>query len=354
MNINSRISDSNNILQTVLSQINKLPTPAFQSATLITPGASTKVAVYSGYYTTGDVRIAGDSKLIPENIKKGVSIFGVSGTFIGGNDVNDVKDLLEYPTNFENGTASYLRYYCFLSCSTLTSVSFPAATYIGFGAFMSCYNLKEAYLPQVDMLDQRVFYGCSSLSKVQLGKVTAIPSYAFMSCYSLTNTVLPSQISTIYSYGFAYCGFSQMPTIAKTIESGAFLRCSNLQTISCEHNELIGVSAFHYCISLKQVNLASTVTVSQNAFLDCSALSLVSASKLRYIGISAFHRCYSLSKIYLMGPSVCLLANSNAFSSTPIAGYSGNGSIYVPQSLVNTYKNSTNWAYFSSRIFAAN
>lgn len=351
MNINSRISDSNNILQTVLSQINKLPTPAFQSAALITPGASTKVAVYSGYYTTGDVRIAGDSKLISENIKKGVSIFGVSGTLIGG---SDAKDLLEYPTNFENGTASYLRYYCFLSCSTLTSVSFPAATYIGSGAFMSCYNLKEAYLPQVDMLDQRVFYGCSSLSKVQLGKINAIPSYAFMSCFSLTDIALPSQINRIYSYGFAYCGFSQMPTIAKTIESGAFLRCSNLQAISCEHNELIGVSAFHYCISLKQANLASTATVSQNAFLDCSALSLVSAPKLEYIGISAFHRCYSLSKIYLMGSSVCVLANSNAFSSTPIAGYSGNGSIYVPQSLVNTYKNNTNWTYFSSRIFAAN
>ena len=57
-----------------------------------------------------------------------------------------------------------------------------------------------------------------------------------------------------------------------------------------------------------------------------------------------------------MGSSVCQLLNSSAFYSTPIGGYSAEagtyGSIYVPSSLVASYKAATNWTYFSSRIVA--
>jgi hypothetical protein len=60
--------------------------------------------------------------------------------------------------------------------------------------------------------------------------------------------------------------------------------------------------------------------------------------------------------LYLTGSSVCALAHSNAFSSTPIGGYSTSagtyGSIYVPASLIDAYKTATNWTYFSSRFVA--
>ena len=48
--------------------------------------------------------------------------------------------------------------------------------------------------------------------------------------------------------------------------------------------------------------------------------------------------------------------NSNAFNNTPYAGYSNHFSgtpyIYVPASLVDTYKTATNWTYFSSYFSA--
>lgn len=52
-----------------------------QSGKTVTPGTSEQTAVASGRYTTGDVKVAGDSKLAAENIKSGVSIFGVLGTY---------------------------------------------------------------------------------------------------------------------------------------------------------------------------------------------------------------------------------------------------------------------------------
>lgn len=51
-----------------------------QAAKTVTPSAADQTAVDKGKYTTGDVTVKGDPDLIPENILKGVEIFGVVGT----------------------------------------------------------------------------------------------------------------------------------------------------------------------------------------------------------------------------------------------------------------------------------
>lgn len=53
-----------------------------QAAQTITPGAEDKT-IASGKYLTGDQTIKGDSNLVAGNIKSGVSIFGVSGSYSG-------------------------------------------------------------------------------------------------------------------------------------------------------------------------------------------------------------------------------------------------------------------------------
>lgn len=55
-----------------------------QDGTTITPGTAQKTAVASGRYTTGPVYVAGDANLKASNIKLGVSIFGVTGTYSVG------------------------------------------------------------------------------------------------------------------------------------------------------------------------------------------------------------------------------------------------------------------------------
>lgn len=54
-----------------------------QAAKTVTPSSSSQTAVASGVYTTGNVTVLGDSNLIPENIKSGISIFGVAGSYEG-------------------------------------------------------------------------------------------------------------------------------------------------------------------------------------------------------------------------------------------------------------------------------
>lgn len=57
-----------------------------QAAKTVTPTTSNQTAVSSGRYTTGAVTVAGDSDLVAGNIKKGVSIFGVTGTLETASD----------------------------------------------------------------------------------------------------------------------------------------------------------------------------------------------------------------------------------------------------------------------------
>lgn len=60
-----------------------------QGAQTITPGTSNKT-IASGRYLTGTQTIKGDANLVAANIKKGVSIFGVSGTNEGEDIVQKV------------------------------------------------------------------------------------------------------------------------------------------------------------------------------------------------------------------------------------------------------------------------
>lgn len=54
-----------------------------RSGETIRPSTSEQVAVGSGVYSTGTVWVEGDADLVPENIKRGVQIFGVQGTLDG-------------------------------------------------------------------------------------------------------------------------------------------------------------------------------------------------------------------------------------------------------------------------------
>jgi hypothetical protein len=74
-----------------------------QAAQTITPSTSDKT-IASGRYLTGTQTIKGDANLVAGNIKKGVSIFGVTGTHEGGTTPTGTLDITE------NGTYDVTQY----------------------------------------------------------------------------------------------------------------------------------------------------------------------------------------------------------------------------------------------------
>lgn len=80
-----------------------------QAAKTVTPSASSQTAVESGKYTTGAVMVAGDSNLVAGNIKSGVSIFGVNGSYEGsgsgsGGESNAFETATVYLDRFVNAS----------------------------------------------------------------------------------------------------------------------------------------------------------------------------------------------------------------------------------------------------------
>lgn len=77
----------------------------------ITPTTLNQTAISAGTYANGTITIAGDANLIADNIKKGVSIFGVAGSYegdsSGGIDTSDATataaDIVSGQTAYVNG-----------------------------------------------------------------------------------------------------------------------------------------------------------------------------------------------------------------------------------------------------------
>ena len=335
---------------------------AFQAAKTITPSATSQIAVSSGYYTGGDITVAGDSNLVADNIKSGVSIFGVSGNYAGSgsSDSGDtsIDGLIDGTlTSCANDRVTTIRNYAFYYCSSLTTVSFPVATSIGSSAFYYCRSLTTVSFPKVSIIGSSAFCCCSSLTMVSFPVATSIGMSAFYSCTRLTTVSFPVATS-IGSSAFASC--TSLTTVnfpvATSIGASAFYGCSSLTTVSFSKLSIIGGYAFASCRSLTTVSFPVATSISVGAFYSCTSLTTVSFPVATSIGASAFRGCFNLKSLYLTGSSICTLSNSNAFSSTPIGGYSTSagtyGSIYVPASLLTSYQTATNWTYFSSRFVA--
>lgn len=80
-----------------------LPT---NSGGIITPGTSQKTAVAAGKYTTAATYVAGDSNLVAANIKSGVSIFGVSGTYEGSGSSSETYNTQKLIQNVTSETSA--------------------------------------------------------------------------------------------------------------------------------------------------------------------------------------------------------------------------------------------------------
>lgn len=314
-------------------------------------------------------------KSCKENIKqaiidKGVDMTGVVFTEYaskiseiqtgeGGGDYLDIKEnLTTYNSNRE-----YIPDYAFVGCN-LQSVNLPKCKKIGQYAFEKT-PLTTIDLPECEEVGNNVFY-YSFLETVNLPKCKSIRDMAFY--YSKLSTINLPECENITYGGFMGC--ENLTTVdlpvCKTLSNDVFSYCYALSTINlpeCEHIEStgfnytaltevvlpkckkLGYSSLNNCEKLTSVDLPVCRNVGAWAFEFSRALQRVNIPICSSIDENAFGDCQSLTEVDLSKSYYCILQNEDCFYNSPISN--GNGSIYVHNSVLERFRNATNWTRYA-------
>lgn len=121
-----------------------------------------------------------------------------------------------------------------------------------------------------------------------------------------------------------------------------------LESVDLPNAEALGYMAFANCVELSTVNLPRCKAIGSECFAYCTNLREIDLPVVEFIGDYCFNES-GLESLTIRSPQVCE-AWSDMIFETPIEY--GNGYIYVPAELVDSYKSATNWSYYADQIRA--
>lgn len=200
--------------------------------------------------------------------------------------------------------------WAFASCDELRMVTLPTTLrYVGAYAFYGCTALNERLsIPAgVRYIGNSAFYGCRRLPEVSYGADSceymggSLSGTVFGNCTALKRIIVRAGVKTIPDY--AFCGLDALTTMTPLPSSLT----------------RIGAYAFAYCTSLKGdlVVPDSVVSIGECAFYQCHAVESVTLGRhLRQIGSRAFFQCIGLRTLTVRGYHPCDVMD-NTFSDVP-------------------------------------
>ena len=146
-----------------------------------------------------------------------------------------------------------------------------------------------------------------------------------------------------------------------SIGASAFYDCPSLASVELPVCTSIAHVAFYNCTSLTSVELPVCTSLENDAFHECTSLASVELGSIENIQSKTFYNNYSLTAVIIRTTyKVIGLSSTNAFQNcyhfygTVNATYNPDGLkdgyIYVPDTLVDSYKTATNWVTLADQI----
>lgn len=292
------------------------------------------------YYQTSSYWSYWSDKIVPYN---------ESDELIYPYEYANNTEITEIPLSKQNVTD--VEYNAFLGCTNLKSVSLPNCDEFYNGMFSSASNIKnsvEFINIGVRQLESNAFYGCTNLREFHAPNATIFGFNPIASCPNLSIISLPNIIGIYYDgyYTMGLYSLSNLETVnlhnCKAITRNCFWGDIKLRNVDLSNLESIPTQAFESCHSLEEIDLPKCVGISREAFNRCSALRTVRVPNLESWGESPFPYCDSLESVYI-GSRVTYVGGN-------CIPTSGSAKIYVPNDMVDTYKNGV-FSSYSSRIF---
>ena len=191
------------------------PAPAgnLQDKTVTPTTTEQEITADTGYSGLGTVTVEAvtseiDANIEAGNIKKDVSILGVTGTYTGGTE--EIGALIDGTITSVTSDVQTIKYAAFYGCTSLTSVNLPNVISINVMAFNGCTSLTNVNLPSATTIGTQdsqllgVFNGCTSLTNIYLPSATIIYDDAFRNCSNLTNAIFDN-LTEMRTYVFRSC-----------------------------------------------------------------------------------------------------------------------------------------------------
>lgn len=206
----------------------------------------------------------------------------------------------------------------FDGCAQLTSVTLPtAASSLPMNFFRNCTSLQSMVIPDNFInMQGAVFEGCTALTDVTLpGKCYLLGGSFFKGCTSLESVVVPDSYTLLGVNAFEGCTSLTSVTLPAATSS-------------------LPDGFFKGCTALAEFTLSEKIKTLNKSCLEGSGLSnIVFPSAVSSIKVDAFTNCASLAWVEFQGTTVPDVA-VGAFDTR----FLNEGIVYVPDSLVDTYK----------------
>ena len=174
----------------------------------ITP--STESQQYVGLYGQVDVNPVTssiDSNIQAGNIKQGVNILGVTGTF-----KDQANDIIDKSITTLDITTDLIGTYALRGCDSLETINAPNLSTIATYGCYACSNLENINTnSNVISLSSYSFYGCSNLEDLNV-EYSSINTATFNGCSKITKVICTNAVAQIAT-------------------SSVFTNCTNLKTL---------------------------------------------------------------------------------------------------------------------------
>ena len=167
-------------------------------------------------------------------------------------------------------------------------------------------TLTSYYNDRVTSVGSRAFYQWTTLESIDFPNLEEVADLAFYGCNKLINVNMPK---------------------VKYIKASAFNNCTALIEVSMPNVEILGDQCFRYCSSVEIFYLPKVNSIVGAVFAQCTSIKAL---------------------IIEQTDSVVVLNSSTCFNSSGIQA--GTGYIYVPDSLIDSYKSATNWSTYADQI----
>ena len=128
---------------------------------------------------------------------------------------------------------------------------------------------------------------------------------------------------------------------ATAVKTDGFSDCTRLTSVDIPNATSVGDSAFSDCSALTSVDIPNATSVGDSAFFNCTALRTIDLPNVTSISVEAFVNCY-IREIFLRSKTMCTCVGDPDIASS--------ATIYVPESLIDSYKTATYWSRYSGQF----